>query len=107
MSAVIEQRPASAMGTGPMLIARGVTKQFGGLTAVDSVDLVIERGASVEDIQQAFRRCARWLHPDRFPEVDDAARARPQPSASFGIEQGTCAGLQNVSPLDAGDRGHP
>ncbi|UUT36439.1 J domain-containing protein [Microbacterium elymi] len=38
--------------------------------------LGIERGASVEDIQQAFRRCARWLHPDRFPEVDDAARAR-------------------------------
>ena len=44
MSAVIEQRPATGTGAGPMLIAQGVTKQFGGLTAVDGVDLVIERG---------------------------------------------------------------
>jgi branched-chain amino acid transport system permease protein len=40
---VRERVPATA--DGPLLEVRGVTKRFGGLTAVDGADLVVERGS--------------------------------------------------------------
>ena len=36
--------------------------------------LAVERGASVDEIRDAFRRRARQVHPDRHPTVDDARR---------------------------------
>ncbi|WP_448237116.1 DnaJ domain-containing protein [Microbacterium paulum] len=36
--------------------------------------LAVERGASADEIRDAFRQRARHVHPDRHPTVDDARR---------------------------------
>ncbi|NMO49645.1 branched-chain amino acid ABC transporter ATP-binding protein/permease [Actinoplanes sp. TBRC 11911] len=41
----VRERVPSPSGAGPLLEVRGVTKRFGGLTAVDGADLTVERGS--------------------------------------------------------------
>jgi branched-chain amino acid transport system ATP-binding protein len=42
-----EPVPAERQGLGPLLRAEGITKRYGGLTALDSVDLTLEEGGIV------------------------------------------------------------
>jgi ABC-type branched-subunit amino acid transport system ATPase component/ABC-type branched-subunit amino acid transport system permease subunit len=44
-TAVVRDRLPAARDTGPLLDVRGVSKRFGGLTAVDGADLTVERGS--------------------------------------------------------------
>ena len=47
MSATMPAPGAAATGGDDILVARGITKRFGGLVAVSDVDFVIPRGSIV------------------------------------------------------------
>ena len=59
----------TADAAAPVLVAKGVTKQFGGLVAVNAVDFDIPKGSIVSLITSPFSRSSSisWTLPRNLP----------------------------------------